>query len=59
MTAVPSELRSPRAKLVHLNLYLSTHGDATVGELQVELSMEKLALQASSGRSVNGGYVEP
>ncbi|QCJ46483.1 MULTISPECIES: helix-turn-helix domain-containing protein [Haloprofundus] len=39
---VPDTLRSPRAKLVYL--YLSTHGEATVAELQESLAMTKLTL---------------
>ncbi|WP_224268660.1 TrmB family transcriptional regulator [Haloprofundus salinisoli] len=41
-TTVPDTLRSPRAKLVYL--YLSTHGDASVSELQESLAMTKLTL---------------
>lgn len=41
-TTVPSELGSPRAKLVYL--YLSTNGSATITELQEELGMTKLSL---------------
>ncbi|KTG08718.1 TrmB family transcriptional regulator [Haloprofundus marisrubri] len=41
-TTVPDTLRSPRAKLVYL--YLSTHGDASVAELQESLAMTKLTL---------------
>ncbi|WP_129113362.1 helix-turn-helix domain-containing protein [Halegenticoccus tardaugens] len=39
---IPGELRSPRAKLVYL--YLSTHGAATITELQEGLRMKKLSL---------------
>ncbi|WP_101298233.1 helix-turn-helix domain-containing protein [Halegenticoccus soli] len=41
-TTIPGDLRSPRAKLVYL--YLSTHGSATVTELQDALRMRKLSL---------------
>ena len=41
-TTLPQELRSPRAKLVYL--YLSTHGAATLSELQAALDMQKLSL---------------
>lgn len=41
-TTLPGELSSPRAKLVYL--YLSTHGSATLGELQDDLNMKKLSL---------------
>lgn len=40
--AVPDDLNSPRAKLVYL--YLSTHGSATIGELQENLAMKKITL---------------
>jgi DNA-binding IclR family transcriptional regulator len=40
--AVPADLNSPRAKLVFL--YLSTHEGATIGELQENLAMKKIAL---------------
>ncbi len=40
--SMPTELRSPRAKLVYL--FLSMHGTATVGELQDSLNMKKIAL---------------
>ena len=39
---VPSELESPCTKLVYL--YIATHGDATVGELQANLDLKKLTL---------------
>lgn len=41
-TRVPTELQSPQAKLVYL--YLSTHGGATITELQENLGMKKLSL---------------
>ncbi|MEF8781251.1 MAG: TrmB family transcriptional regulator [Haloferacaceae archaeon] len=41
-TRVPPELHSPKAKLVYL--YLSTHGGATITELQENLGMKKLSL---------------
>lgn len=41
-TRVPSNLGSPRAKLVYL--YLATNGSATITELQRALDMTKLAL---------------
>jgi sugar-specific transcriptional regulator TrmB len=56
-TAVPSELRSPRAKLVYL--YLETHGDATVSELQEGLAMRKLALYSILEALGERGLVEP
>lgn len=39
---MPTELRSPRAKLVYL--FLSVHGTATVSELQASLNMKKISL---------------
>jgi len=39
---VPTDLSSPRAKLVYL--YLSTHGEATIADLQADLGMKKIAL---------------
>lgn len=39
---MPTDLNSPRAKLVYL--YLSTRGEATIGDLQEDLSMQKLTL---------------
>jgi predicted transcriptional regulator len=41
-TAVPSTIESPCAKLVYL--YLSTHGGATVTELQESLELKKITL---------------
>ena len=41
-TTLPRELQSPRAKLVYL--YLSTHGTATLAELQEALDMKKHSL---------------
>lgn len=39
---LPTELRSPRAKLVYL--YLSTQNGATISELQNGLQMKKISL---------------
>jgi DNA-binding MarR family transcriptional regulator len=55
-TELPSELRSPRAKLVYL--YLSTHGDATVGQLQEGLDMKKITLYSILGTLRDRGVVE-
>jgi DNA-binding MarR family transcriptional regulator len=55
-TELPSELRSPRAKLVYL--YLSTHGDATVGQLQEGLGMKKITLYSILGTLRERGVVE-
>lgn len=41
-STVPSDLNSPRAKLVYL--YLSTHDGATVEELGENLGMKKITL---------------
>jgi len=41
-TTVPASIESPCAKLVYL--YLSTHGTATISELQDSLEMKKLTL---------------
>lgn len=40
--SMPTELESPRAKLVYL--FLSTNGTATVNELQNSLDMKKISL---------------
>lgn len=44
---LPTDLDSPRAKLVYL--YLRTHGDATIDELQDGLGMQKLSLYSILG----------
>ena len=38
--SIPADLESPRAKLVYL--FLSTHGEATVGELQYGRDRKKI-----------------
>ncbi|SDX85608.1 hypothetical protein SAMN04487946_103127 [Halobellus clavatus] len=40
--SMPSELESPRAKLVYL--FLSTHGEASISELESSLDMKKMSL---------------
>ncbi|MFB6252531.1 MAG: TrmB family transcriptional regulator [Halobellus sp.] len=40
--SMPTELESPRAKLVYL--FLSTHGEATISELESSLNMKKISL---------------
>ncbi len=40
--SLPPELQSPRAKLVYL--YLTTNGEATIGELADDLGMKKISL---------------
>lgn len=42
MDAIPTDLRSPRAKLVYL--YLRNSGGATVEQLARALDMQKIAL---------------
>ena len=42
VSRVPSDLNSPRAKLVYL--YLSQHGEATTEELGENLDMKKITL---------------
>ncbi|MGM0591096.1 MAG: helix-turn-helix domain-containing protein [Halobacteriota archaeon] len=54
-TTVPSGLRSPNAKLVYL--YLSTHGGATISELQAGLEMKKLSLYSILATLRDRGYV--
>ncbi|MFC6771849.1 TrmB family transcriptional regulator [Halorubrum pallidum] len=41
-SALPTDLQSPRAKLVYL--YLTTNGDATISEMGDSLGMKKLSL---------------
>lgn len=54
-TTVPRTLQSPRAKLVYL--YLSTHGGATIGELQDGLGMQKLSLYSILRTLIDGEFV--
>lgn len=44
---LPTDLDSPRAKLVYL--YLHTHGESSIDELQTGLDMQKLALYSILG----------
>ena len=53
---LPAELDSPRAKLVYL--YLQTHGQASLDELQVGLGMRKLSLYSILGTLSERGLVE-
>jgi predicted transcriptional regulator len=53
---VPSELESPRAKLVYL--FLSTHGEATVSELQSSLDMKKISLYSILSTLCERGLVD-
>lgn len=42
LTALPDEIESPRAKLVYL--YLASHGQATMSDLQEGLGLKRLTL---------------
>jgi predicted transcriptional regulator len=53
---VPSDLESPRAKLVYL--FLSTHGEATVSELQSSLDMKKISLYCILSTLCERGLVD-
>jgi len=53
---VPSELESPRAKLVYL--FLSTHGEATVSELQSCLDMKKISLYSILSTLCERGLID-
>lgn len=53
---MPSDLGSPRAKLVYL--YLSTNGSATITELQQALGMTKLALYGVVKSLRSKGFVD-
>ena len=55
-TSLPSELASPRAKLVYL--YLDTTGQATADELAASLSMKKLAVLSVLRSLRSAGLVE-
>jgi predicted transcriptional regulator len=41
-TSIPTDLRSPRAKLIYL--FLSTNGTSSITELQNSLNMKKISL---------------
>lgn len=53
---IPSELESPRAKLVYL--FLSTHGEATVSELQSGLGMKKISLYSILSTLCERGLID-
>jgi DNA-binding MarR family transcriptional regulator len=55
-TTVPTELNSPRAKLVYL--FLSTHGASTVGDLEEGLGMRKMTLFSILGTLEERNLVE-
>lgn len=42
VSTVPSDINSPRAKLVYL--FLSTHGETDIPEMQSALDMKKISL---------------
>jgi predicted transcriptional regulator len=54
--SIPSELESPRAKLVYL--FLSTHGEATVSELQSGLDMKKISLYSILSTLCERGLID-
>jgi DNA-binding MarR family transcriptional regulator len=54
--SIPSELESPRAKLVYL--FLSTHGEATVTELQSGLDMKKISLYSILSTLCERGLID-
>lgn len=54
--SVPSDLESPRAKLVYL--FLSTHGEATVSELQSGLDMKKISLYSILSTLCDRGLID-
>ena len=56
LTTLPAELRSPQAKLVYL--YLQTHGEVSIAELQDGLGMQKLSLYGVLGTLRDRGLVE-
>ncbi|MFB6131258.1 MAG: helix-turn-helix domain-containing protein [Salinigranum sp.] len=53
---LPAEIESPSAKLVYF--YLTTHGEATIGELQECLGMKKITLYSILGTLRKRGLVE-
>jgi DNA-binding MarR family transcriptional regulator len=55
-SSIPSELESPRAKLVYL--FLSTHGEATITELQSSLNMKKISLYSILSTLCERGLID-
>ena len=53
---LPAEIESPSAKLVYF--YLTTHGEATIGELQECLGMKKISLYSILGTLRKRGLVD-
>jgi len=54
--SIPADLESPSAKLVYL--FLSTHGEATVGELQSGLNMKKISLYSILSTLCERGLID-
>ncbi|WP_049987210.1 TrmB family transcriptional regulator [Halobellus rufus] len=54
--SIPSELESPRAKLVYL--FLSTHGEATLSELETGLDMKKISLYSILSTLCERGLID-
>ena len=52
---LPAEIESASAKLVYF--FLSTHGEATIGELQECLGMKKITLYSILGTLEKRGLV--
>jgi len=53
---LPSELDSPRAKLVYL--YLSVSGETTINDLQAALDMQKITLFGILDTLTSNGFAE-
>jgi hypothetical protein len=54
--SIPSDLESPRAKLVYL--FLSTHGEATLSELESCLDMKKISLYSILSTLCERGLID-
>lgn len=54
--SLPSELESPRAKLVYL--YLSESGETTVDDVQTSLGLRKMTLFGVLDTLASQGFVE-
>jgi predicted transcriptional regulator len=54
--SIPSELESPRAKLVYL--FLSTYGEATISELESSLEMKKISLYSILSTLCDRGLID-
>lgn len=53
--SLPADLHSPRAKLVYL--YLSTVGEASVGDLTEELDIKRMTAYSILGTLASRGFV--